>query len=242
MTRITRICSRYITYIGYNIVCILSFIIINNLMRRGILLMYVIIAACGNKPKLITNPRQVTIQLVDSLGKVSFNIPARYDTFVTWTHYSDCGERCDRCKYRWQLKKLPLIKESGWYWTNEPIDSIDRFTIIHSGYMPFYEGNSQKIRTLHKFAIHRLNEDVFHSAHVIFDTIERVNDRLFSIAVADSINLTTQMLVKKVSATTTIKSNEITFLFEMVTRKKDTVNFIADALKCIRTIKLEKGI
>lgn len=76
--------------------------------------------------------KKIQIKLVDSPGNVTFSIPIRYDTSFTWTDHSDCGKPCDQIKYRWQSKKLPITKESGWIWTGEPTDSIERFTISHS--------------------------------------------------------------------------------------------------------------
>lgn len=211
-------------------------------MRISILLMFVIISACNNKSNPGIDTKPIAIQLADSLGKTSFNVPNRYDTSFTWTALNDCGKSCEEIKYRYQSKRLRAIKEGGFIWLNEPIDSIDRFTISHSGYFPFYVGNKEKIEGMHRRTIYNITNDIYHPARLVFDTLRQVNGRLFSIAVADSFNTATNLRIKKVIAVTTIKTNTINFLFELVTKKADTVNFIQNALECIKSIKIEKDI
>ena len=57
------------------------------------------------------NSKRINLQLIDSLGVVSFAIPGEYDTTFSWIHEGDCGKPCDEQKYRFQSKKLPIIME-----------------------------------------------------------------------------------------------------------------------------------
>ena len=79
--------------------------------------------SCRNNPKIgaIQLPTEdsqfVHVKLVDSLGSVELIIPKCYDTSFEWTDYSDCGKLCDKIKYRYQPKYLPISKESGYLFT-----------------------------------------------------------------------------------------------------------------------------
>ena len=94
-------------------------------------------------PELPKNSKAVQVQLIDSLGLVNLFVPLRYDTNFSWVHQSDCGKPCDKQKYRFQPKELPLMKESGFMWT-ELKDSVDCFTISHSMDFPFRDGDTSK--------------------------------------------------------------------------------------------------
>ena len=87
-------------------------------------------------------------------------------------------------------------------------------------------------------------ENLHNPAPIIFDTIERINDRLFSIVVSKDYEPVKQKFTQRVNAYTTIKSNEINFKFELVTTNNDSIlkNFIDKSLYYIRTIKIEKGM
>src|SRR5437868_12021008 len=113
-------------------------------MKRFTILIIGIITACNGNKRLqsqnITpkNSQLVTTTLSDSLGTVTLYVPNSYDTFFKWTNWSDCGKPCAHDEYRFQSKSLPIKMESGWLWLGEPKDSIERFTIVHSSYFPFY--------------------------------------------------------------------------------------------------------
>jgi hypothetical protein len=72
-------------------------------------------SAKDKEPPLPNESKFVTTTLRDSLGTVSFAIPARFDTSFTWTNESDCGKSCNREQYRFQPKSLPVFKESGFF-------------------------------------------------------------------------------------------------------------------------------
>lgn len=184
--------------------------------------------------------KPVQVQLVDSLGVVTFSIPMKYDTSVSWVHYSDCGKPCDEQKYRFQPKALPVLKESGWIW-DEAKDSIERFTISHTLYIPFHEGDTAKNFGRHSHLMEQLlsNPD---NPPIVFDTIQRINDRYYSIIAMDKSD--SVKAKKTVLAITTIKGNEIKFQYELLTKSNDSINkdFIKTSIELLKTIRISKGI
>jgi hypothetical protein len=185
------------------------------------------------------NSKALKVQLLDSLGIINFSVPPRYDTSFSWIHYSDCGKPCDEQKYRFQPKELFLLKESGWIWT-EPKDSIDRFTISHTLDYPFHDGDTAKNIVRHNHLKEQLKSNP-QNPPINFDTIQKINDRYFSIITMEKSDT---VQVKKVLAVTTIKSNLIKFQYELLTRKNDSIskNFIKNSLNLIKTIRISKGI
>ncbi|MFZ4772227.1 MAG: hypothetical protein ACOYLO_18730, partial [Ferruginibacter sp.] len=154
------------------------------------------------------NSKALKVQLLDSLGIINFSVPPRYDTSFSWIHYSDCGKPCDEQKYRFQPKELFLLKESGWIWT-EPKDSIDRFTISHTLDYPFHDGDTAKNIVRHNHLKEQLKSNP-QNPPINFDTIQKINDRYFSIITMEKSDT---VQVKKVLAVTTIKSNLIKFQY-----------------------------
>ena len=204
----------------------------------------ILLVSCKDKShtdKASTVPENsiaITTNLRDSLGKVSFSIPAHFDTSFTWTNRSDCGKPCDHEQYRFQSKSFPIFKESGFYY-DIPDISTDQFTIIHSGYFPFHN----KIDTSKDFARHenfksRLLSDPY-NGDSFFDTIEKVDDRYYSIVYMSRFDSARQKHFAKVAALTTIKGNEIEFHYDL--KKKDTIDkkkFFDNATLFIRTIRM----
>lgn len=190
-------------------------------------------------PKLPENARTEQLQLVDSLGMVSFSLPIGYDTAFSWVHYSDCGKPCDEEKYRFQPKELPIIKESGWIWS-EPKDSVNRFTISHTKDFHFHDGDTTKNIVRHNHIKEQLRSDP-QNPPIVFDTIQKIDDRYFSIIVMDRSD---SMQSKKVLAVTTIKNNEVKFLYELLTRNNDSVSrdFIKNSIDFLKTIHISKGL
>jgi hypothetical protein len=191
------------------------------------------------------NSKLHNLNLVDSLGSISINLPNRYDTLFQWTNTSDCGKHCDRIQYRFQPKYLPVFKESGFYYKTPSniADSTEQFTIVHSGHIPFHEGTDSgliyKINTFKK-------ENMLSSADtykIAKDTVQKINDRYFSIITVDMLDSIKKIYSKKIIGTTTIKGNEIEFRFELLTKRHDSIelNFIKNSIDLIKTLKLSKG-
>ena len=206
-----------------------------------------LITACNYKTYVIDLPPEtskiVNVKLIDSLGSVAITLPARYDTAFSWTDNSDCGKPCAQEKYRFQPKSLRVTKESGFLWLGEPKDSIERFTISHSGYFPFHEGfDSSNIFKIHQYRKKDMAQDP-RSYKIKSDTVEKIGDRYFSIIVIDLYDTLTHTYSKKLLAATTIKSNSIQFNFELLTRQKNLMNdnFIENAKFYLRTLGLSRG-
>ena len=189
-------------------------------MRVFLFILFItILIACNNILKVDVpvpppeKPQKHTIKLIDSFGSVTIQLPARYDTNFSWTHFSDCGSLCDRIKYRFQPKFLPINKESGWMWFDLK-DSIESFTIVHSGY--FYSFH-QKPDTSHFWKIHEQQKEslIKHpdSYKIKSDTIEKIDNHNFSIFTIDLYDSVKLLYTKKVIASTYIKSNAVEFNF-----------------------------
>lgn len=200
--------------------------------------------SCHNQPlnkyRLPENAKTVQITLIDSLGVVTLFIPNRYDTSFSWIMQSDCGKPCEEQKYRFQPKVLRITKETGFIWLGEPKDSVDRFTISHARYFPFHDGDTSKDMVRHNHIKASLIVDP-ENLRIIFDTVQKINDRYFSIfemEKSDSIES------KKILAATTIKGNLIKLQFELLTKKNDSIskNFIKNSIDLIQTIRLSKGM
>lgn len=193
----------------------------------------------GNGYQLPANSKVVDLQLIDSLGKISFSIPLTYDTSFSWIHQSDCGKPCDKQKYRFQSKKNSVIKETGFLWP-EVKDSVESFTIIHSMDFPFRDGDTSKRIIRYEKLKEQIKSDPL-NAPVILDTIEKINDRYFFIIAMERSGV---LQYKKVIAITTIKNNEIQFQYELLTKRNDSLakKFINNSLNLLKTIRISKGI
>jgi hypothetical protein len=186
------------------------------------------------------NSRIVHITLIDTLGTVILSVPIRYDTFFSWIDHSDCGKPCDIQKYRYQPKGLRITKESGFLWLGEPKDSVDRFTLSHLEEFPFHNGDTAKDFVRHEHLKSELMSNPGNPP-IIFDTIEKINDRYYSIF---AMQRSDSILCKRVLAVTTIKGNLVRFQYDLLRTKADSIesNFIKKAIELIRTIRIDNGI
>ena len=207
------------------------------------------LASCKNNPETlgIQLPTEDfttrTIKLADSLGTVNINRPSRYDTSFTWTHYSDCGKRCEKIKYRFQPSILKIVEESGWIWDNEPKDSTERLTISHSGYFPFGDkSDSLLIHSFHRVRKESIAQQPF-SYPIKSDTIEKIGNRFFSIILIDTYDSTFMLYAKKLQAMANIKNNEVYFDFELFTKQTSPTadNFINNAYAYLRSVRIDSA-
>jgi hypothetical protein len=213
------------------------------------IILFFLFAGCNDNSKIDTiqlaseNSIIVTLKLVDSLGNIRVTLPKRYDTSFTWTDHSDCGKPCDKIKYRFQPKMLKISKESGWIWPEQPKDSVEKFTIVHSGYFPFHDDTDSNFI----FKVHqRRKSDMVKNSDtykIKSDTVEIIGDRYFSIVVIELFDSTKSQYSKKVLAATTIKSNPIEFRFELLTKQnnKQTTDFVNNSMYFVRTIRISNG-
>lgn len=206
------------------------------------------ISACNQPSKveegisLPMNSKTVQLTLVDSLGSLQFSIPSQYDTSFLWTHTSDCGKLCDRIKYRFQPKLLPIFKESGFYWTDLK-DSINQMTIYHSGEYPFRNNVDSNII----FRYHQNEKDgiLYDSLYkkIKIDTVQKIGDRYFSIIAYEEFNKRKAPFFKTITAATTIKGNLIHFEYQLLTKKNDSLytNFIQNSIDLLETMRFGNG-
>ena len=184
----------------------------------------------------------VTIHLADSLGNITLSLPERYDTNFTWTDQSDCGKPCVNIKYRFQPKGLRITKETGWIWLSEPEDSVERFTVSHSAYFPFYENyDSSFIFRYHQHQKGNIVQNPF-TYKIESDTLENINGSYFSIFTINLYDSVKALYSKKLLTATAVHKNIIEISFELLTKEKDSLpeNFLANALFYLRTVNLQK--
>lgn len=207
-----------------------------------------LIAACHSPaPKnsltqeIPPNSKKVSIELKDSISLITLYLPERYDTTFSWIHYSDCGRVCEKRKYRYQPKSLPIIMETGYFY-ERPADSVDQFTIVHNPYIsPKDLDNTNNKKFIMQFHDHK-KWDIIHDPYlktVTSDTIEKIGDRYFSIIIIDTYDSTKKIYAKRVISSTSLRNSTIDFDFELLTRNKDslTTNFINDSKQYLRTIR-----
>jgi len=178
---------------------------------------------------------------MDSLGSIRFSIPSQYDTSFLWTHTSDCGKSCDKIKYRFQPKLLPIFNESGFYW-EELKDSINQLTVYHSGEYPFRDFGDSIIFKYHSVAKDGILYDSLYKK-IEIDTVKKIGDRYFSIMAYEEFNKRKAPFFKTIIAATTIKGNLIHFEYQLLTQTNDSVykNFIQNSIVLLETIRLGNG-
>ena len=208
-------------------------------MTIQIVISLFIIVACNtptNNERRTESSRRVQIRLVDSLGLVSLSVPIRYDTVFSWINHSDCGKPCDEQEYRCQPKTLAITKESGFIWLGEPKDSVDRFTLSHSGYIRHRTEDTAIDSLRHKYLKLQIVNDPDNPV-IVYDTIEKICDRYFSIFVMQRSDTIHNI---RVLALTTIKGNEVKFRYDLLSKKDDMVekSFIKNSLDLVHTIKI----
>jgi hypothetical protein len=196
--------------------------------------------SCGVKnenDKLVNCKEQRTL-LADSMGSVDICIPLRYDTSFMWIDKSDCGMPCDTHKYRYQPKTLRIRKETGFYYTQPPPDTIDCLTISHSRYFPFHNGDSSQVINMHKAYRETLSAEN-RDLSFVYDTIRKINGRYFSVFALERFSSATGE--KIVIASSTIKTNWIRFEFHTVGPSSylDS-HFIENSLSLLKSVVIEK--
>ncbi|NML40262.1 hypothetical protein HHL17_23885 [Chitinophaga sp. G-6-1-13] len=201
-----------------------------------------LLAACDETKKdepLPPHAKMVQLQLADSLGIITMAVPERYDTSFSWIHYTDCGDPCADRKYRFQPKGLRIFQESGFYTKISLTDTIDKFTIKHPLVIRHYRETDTSINAHisylreQKIVIKKMGI----SDKLVFDTIQKINDRYYTITV---LNYSDSQQRKEVSAFTIISEAPVEFKYELLSAKKDSItdNFIPEALSLIKTIRI----
>jgi hypothetical protein len=123
-------------------------------------------------------------------------------------------------------------------------DSIERFTISHSGYFPFHDNfDSANFLKSHQYQKESMKEDAA-TYKIKSDTIEKIGDRLFSIFIIDLYDSVKSQYSRKVLAATSIKGNVVEFNFELLTKQKDSLkdNFLENSRYFLRTVRISNGM
>ncbi len=185
----------------------------------------------------LINFKRAEVQLIDSLGTISILLPTRYDTNFMWIHESDCGKPCDKQKYRFQPKALPIFEENGFMY-DKPTDSVESFTIVHS--MEHYDHPDDSAMIFGRHSSHIQNLLFrYPKSKLAFDTVQKIGDRYFSIMAIENPD---SIISKKLAAVTTLKSNEIFFYFDLLTGKNDSIckNFIKTSMTSLKSFQIKK--
>lgn len=191
----------------------------------------------GNKERALKELKMVEVNLDDSLGVISFEVPIRYDTGFSWIHYSDCNT-CHIQKYRFQSKETPILKESGFYW-NMPKDSVDRFTIEYNKdpLSPGIRIDTVKVVSNHHFIEQEKSEN--RNLEMIWDTTYKINDRYFTLVEMEKPDSIYKM---KLSACTTINGNDIYLSCELISGNDELRrNFFSRSIHLINSIMIKNG-
>lgn len=211
-------------------------------MNRGLIFLFLFSLSCheaarqNSSSELPDHGRLMRIQLVDSLGLVTIAIPGRYDTSFSWVNYSDCGKACAQQEYRLQSRETRIIKESGFIFLGWPHDSVDQLTISHSSWVAYRERDSSGIFTQHEHEKDLIRNDMLPVIPIIFDTVERIHDRYYSIIVMAQKDTIDQKIMQ---ALTTVQGVEIRLSYQLLSKKQDTVarDFIKNSRDLIRYTK-----
>jgi len=175
-----------------------------------------------NNPITIAESDAVTLLLIDTLGSIFMSKPDQSDTFFTWIRRNDCGKTCEEGKYRFQPKNLPIFKESGFFWTGQPEDSVNQLTISHS--RPYRLGHNNDSFAIKQYA--RLKENLEsdpETANIISDTIQKIGDRYFGIFQIADIDKRKGVLIRRLIGITAVSGVTLQFRYDLLTKKRDSV-------------------
>lgn len=208
-------------------------------MNRALIFLLVFSASCheaarkDSSSELPDHGRLAQIQLVDSLGSVTVAMPGRYDTSFSWINRSDCGKPCDEQEYRFQSRETRIIRESGFVFRRWPHDSVDQLTISHSSWVPYREEDPKAIFIRHEHEKDFVRYNIFPPIPIIFDTVEKIHDRNYSIIVLAQKDTIEQKIIQ---AVTTVQGVEVKLSYRLLSKKQDTVarDFIKSSLDLIR--------
>lgn len=164
------------------------------------------------------------------------------DTFFNWIQRSDCGRPCEHGDYRFQSKKNRIFEESGFYWTDEPTDSVYQLTIYHQRpdtLLP--QDDSLVFRLKEHFFIKVLSR--YQGANIIKDTLFKIGDRYFRVFYTADMNYEYKVFDRRVIAFTTSKGAEIEFQYKLLTKSYDTTlfQFYQNSITNLQTVRFKNG-
>ncbi len=211
-------------------------------MRIFLLILAILNLACNHKDLIDVQSDRFTFKLIDSLGEVSMAYPQRTDTFFSWIHKSDCGKPCENGKYRFQSKANEIFKESGWYWTGEPIDSVEQLTVYHQRGEKFIKSDDSVLSKNQPSIVAKYFTD-FELGDIISDTLIRINNRDFIVLKIADIRRGNNVRHRSLFALTLINGVFLHFHYKLLHRDYDSVltNFFDRSLENLKTIVIHDG-
>ena len=188
-----------------------------------------------------TNEKKWNISLGDSLGNLQIALPKHFDTLLSWTKYSDCGDACAKSYYRVQDKTLSIFKDNGFIYF--PLkDSVEQFTIKHSKRFSSWPFNDT---SLTKQFMGRLKSEIFENNDNKFsiDTLMTIGTQHFAVIAFTSFDTTKKIKIQMLNAMTSIKGNIIELFFEYRKSYVDTLSndFIKNSFEALKTIRVSNG-
>ena len=214
---------------------------------RFIIILLIIILGCRSKtPSEIRlfGTTDTTIFLKDSLGLIKLTVPIRYDTFMQWTQYSDCGS-CGTERYRFQVKTAPVFLESGFFWDHLE-DSVDQLTIIHQQRLRKKDSTDDNfIKVRHKSFREEVDAELWSPKNsLVFDTLQIVGGKWNSLLTTEHYDSSSYLYSKAVAGRMLISGKPIMIIFSLLTKNRDSTNteFIEKSKKMMLRIFEQNGI
>lgn len=169
-----------------------------------------------------------------AFAKVSFKIPYSFDSFFIWEDDSDVGSTK---KYRFTNSLHCLVRESGFIYTEQCLDSINRFTIEH-----YYRGaNSRQIDSafLNSYSdwFIKMHTEAFLAAPKRFSShLQTINDKTFLLLEYEESNHSRRNQ-SAILAITAVANTLIYFRYEWTDEFPDQRE---TALKTLQSIRIKE--
>jgi len=194
------------------------------------LLFFAPILSFSCKQKKPMGFRERKIELNDSLGTITINLPARLEKYNSWSD----NEVYQRIFYRFNDNDYPVVKEAKSY----NLDSIYQFTIWQTDLTT--KEISQKSCFSNIDSLKILGKPLQVTEHYtkyFLREFRLINNTLFSIEAYKTTSFSPTKTTLFVIATTCYKDKKLIFVSEC--RGKDTTGFIDNLYKSILSIQIK---
>jgi hypothetical protein len=187
-----------------------------------------------------TLSRQIdTVRLKNGLGLLTLELPSRLDTFLTWTHKSDCAT-CGYEKYRFQQKIYPIFLESGFYWIGDPKDSVDEITIFHQVEIFPIDTTFEITRSDNEFIVEEYSKDPRYYP-IGMDTLISLDSKMYSVIYSDHFDSTTMAYRKSLIAQTVVRGSDVRIILRRWSREPIRSDYFDEAFSILKSMKFSKG-
>ena len=192
--------------------------------------------------RIKADANEMTFQLIDTLGSITISKPNECDTFFSWIRKNDCGKLCEEGKYRFQPKGLPIFKESGFYWTGEPEDSVNQLTISHPRRDRIQRNNDSFAIMRYTLFKENLVSDSA-TSHIIWDTIQKIADRYFCVFKIADVDKKEGVFIRRLIAFTSISGIKLQFRYDLLTKKRDSIlkHFFDNSIINLESVHIKDG-